>query len=137
MREALPGAAAVTALYLASVLVVTPFQPGNPTAEASLFDLDVRQQGQVVLSALWSLAGVGALLVGLRRDLRLVRLGALALLLVTVGKVFMFDLATLTSIYRVASFIGLGLFLLTAAFLWQRIRPRALPDMREVPEGVR
>jgi len=91
----------------------------------------------VLLSALWSLAGFGALVFGLRRDLRLVRAGALALLLVTVGKVFLFDLATLTSIYRVASFIGLGLFLLTAAFVWQRMRPRSLPDMREVPAGVR
>ena len=135
--EALLGAAAVAALYLASVLVVTPFQPGNPTAEASLFALDVRQQGQVLLSALWSLAGFAARVVGLRRDLRLVRLGALTLLLVTVGKVFLFDLATLTSVYRVASFIGLGLFLLTAAFVWQRMRPRPLPDMREVQEGVR
>ncbi|MDQ4048095.1 MAG: DUF2339 domain-containing protein [Actinomycetota bacterium] len=136
-RETLLGAAAVTALYLASVLVVTPFEPGNPPAEASLLELDVRQQGQVLLSALWSVAGFGALVVGLRRDLRLVRLGALALLLATVGKVFMFDLATLTSIYRVASFIGLGLFLLTAAFVWQRMRPRPPADMRAVPEGVR
>ena len=131
------GAAAVIALYLASVLVVTPFQPGNPPAEASLFDLDVRQQGQVLLSALWCLAGFGALVLGLRRDLRLVRLGALTLLLVTIGKVFLFDLATLTSIYRVVSFIALGLFLLTAAFAWQRMRPRPLPDMREAPAGIR
>ena len=136
-RGELLGGAAVAALYLASVLVVTPFQPGNPGAEASLFDLDVRQQGQVLLSALWSLAGFAALVVGLRRDLRQVRLGALTLLLVTVGKVFLFDHATLTSVYRVASFTGLGLFLLTAAFAWQRMRPRPLPDMREVPEGIR
>jgi hypothetical protein len=137
MRQWLLGAAAVAALYLASVLVVTPFQPGNATATSSPFDLDVRQQGQVLLSALWSLAGFGALVFGLRRDLQVVRLSALALLLLTVGKVFLFDLATLTSIYRVASFIGLGLFLLTAAFVWQRMRPRPLPDMRSVPEGVR
>jgi uncharacterized membrane protein len=97
----------------------------------------VRQQGQVALSALWGTVGFGALVLGLRRDLRLVRLGALTLLLVTVAKVFMFDLATLTSIYRVMSFIGLGLFLLTAAFVWQRLRPRAVPDMREVPDGIR
>ena len=137
VREPLLGAAAVAVLYLASALVVTPFQPGSPGSQASLLDLDVRQQGQVLLSGLWSIAGLGALVFGLRRDLRLVRLGALALLLVSVGKVFLFDLATLTSIYRVASFIGLGLLLLMAAFAWQRMRPRALPDMREVPEGIR
>ena len=135
--EVLAAMTAVALLYLASVLVVTPFQVGNPGAEPALLDLDVRQQGQVALSALWGTVGFGALVLGLRRDLRLVRLGALTLLLVTVAKVFMFDLATLTSIYRVASFIGLGLFLLTAAFVWQRLRPRTVADMREVPDAIR
>ncbi len=137
LRASLLAGAAVTGLYLASTMVVTPFQPGNSAAEASLLELDVRQQGQVLLSALWSLAGFGALVIGLRRDLRMVRIGALALLLVAVAKVFLFDLATLTSIYRVVSFIGLGLFLLTAAFVWQRMRPKALADMRTVPEAIR
>ncbi len=137
VASVLMAGASITALYLASALVVTPFQPGSSAADAALFDLDMRQQGQVLLSALWTLAGFAALVLGLRRDLRMVRIGALALLLVAVGKVFLFDLATLTSIYRVASFIGLGLFLLTAAYVWQRMRPKAMPDMRAVPEAIR
>ncbi len=52
------------------------------------------------------------------------RRGALALLLVTVAKVFLYDLAALTSIYRVASFVVLGLLLLGGAFAWQRLSPR-------------
>jgi uncharacterized membrane protein len=55
----------------------------------------------------------------------------------TVGKVFLYDLSALTSVYRVASFVGLGLLLLAGAFAWQRMRPRPLPDLREVPKGVR
>jgi uncharacterized membrane protein len=39
--------------------------------------------------------------------------------------------------YRVVSFIGLGLLLLAGAFVWQRLRPRSLPDMREAPDGIR
>jgi uncharacterized membrane protein len=54
-----------------------------------------------------------------------------------VTKVFLLDLATLTSLYRVVSFIGLGLLLLVGAFIWQRLRPRALSDLRETPAGVR
>lgn len=137
LRRAIAGATAVAALYAASVMVVTPFQPGTAAAEASVLELGVRQHGQVLLSALWTVAGFGALIVGLRRDLRAVRLGALTLLLFTVGKVFLYDLAALTSIYRVISFIGLGLMLLAAAFTWQRMRPRDLPDMRETPKGIR
>ena len=31
----------------------------------------------------------------------------------------------------------LGLLLLCGAFAWQRVRPRALPDLRAMPEGLR
>ena len=74
---------------------------------------------------------------GLVRDERSLRLGGLSVLLLAVGKVFLFDLATLDSMYRVASFVGLGVLLLLAAFVWQRVRPRALPDFRDIAEGVR
>jgi uncharacterized membrane protein len=136
-RIGLYGSGALLLLFAASVAVVSAFQPGTSGAELSIFDLGVRQQGQVVLSAMWSVVGVVALVVGLRRDIRGVRIAALALLLVTVGKVFLFDLATLTSVYRVASFVGLGLPLLTAAFAWQRMRPRPLEDLRSAPRAVR
>jgi uncharacterized membrane protein len=68
---------------------------------------------------------VGALLAGLTQDRRALRIGALTLLGITIAKVFLFDLASLTSIYRVMSFVALGVLLLAAAFAWQRIRPRA------------
>jgi uncharacterized membrane protein len=114
-------------LYLASTLLVTPFQPGAEAAGLRLAELDVRQQGQALLSALWALAGVATLVAGLVRDDRQLRLGALALLTVTVAKVFAFDLAALTSLYRVGSCIALGLLLLAGALAWQRIRPRRCP----------
>jgi len=114
---------ALAALHLASLLVVTAAGGG--------------QDGQVLLSALWGVVGVVALVAGLRRDLRLVRAGALALLLLALGKVFTYDLAALDALARVASFLALGVLLLLGAFLWQRLRPRPLPDLREVPEGLR
>ena len=122
------------ALYLASVGIVTAFQPGG--AETTVLDLPVRQQGQVLVSALWGLAGLCALLSGLRRDLREVRLGGLALLMITVGKVFLYDLAALGSVYRVLSFLALGTLLLAASFAYQRLRPTPLPDLREAARAA-
>ena len=66
-----------------------------------------------------------------------VRRGALALLAVTAVKVFVFDLPSLTSPYRAASFVALGLLLLAGAFAWQRVRPRPLRDLRAVPGALR
>jgi uncharacterized membrane protein len=136
-RLALGGTAVIVGLYVLSALVVTPFQPGADAAGLPLEQLDVRQQGQALLSVLWALAGVAALVAGLVRDSRVLRLAALALLTLTVGKVFVFDLASLTSLYRVGSCVALGLLLLVGAFAWQRIRPRPLPDLRNVPGALR
>jgi uncharacterized membrane protein len=137
LRLALHAGATVVVLYLASTLLVTPFQPGAEAAGMEIAELGVRQQGQALLSALWALAGVVALVAGLLRDSRALRLGALALVTVTVAKVFAYDLASLTSLYRVGSCVALGVLLLLGAFAWQRIRPRALPDLRGVPTALR
>jgi uncharacterized membrane protein len=93
--------------------------------------------GQALLRGLGPATGLAALLLGLLRDERTLRLGALALLLTAIGKVFGYDLAALEALYRVGSFIALGLLLLVSAGLWQRMRPRALPDLRATPPGLR
>jgi len=132
-RPVFGGLGAIALLYLASTMLVSYFQPDATVYEARVLDLGVRQQGQLLLSGLWSFVGVALVVLGLRRDVRSLRLGALGLLGVTIGKVFLYDLSTLTSIYRVVSFVGLGLVLLGAAYAWQRLRPEPLPDMRATP----
>jgi uncharacterized membrane protein len=121
------GAGSV-ALYAASLWVVAAFQSSSTTASATLLQLGVHQQAQVALSTLWSVVGLAALIAGLRASSAPVRTAGLALLLVAVGKVFLFDLSTLTSVYRVASFIVLGLLLLAGAFASQRLRPQPPAD---------
>lgn len=122
--------AAVAALYAVSVAIVTAFQPGLEAVDSTLLDLGVRQKGQMLVSGLWSLVGAAALVAGLTRDRRELRIAGLALLAAAVAKVFLFDLATLTSVYRVISFIGVGLVLLAGSYAWQRLRPAPLPDLR-------
>ena len=133
-RNTLWGVAALTLLYLGSVAVVTPFESSTALDSALL---SAHQQGQMVLSVFWALVGLGTIVVGLRRDQGVVRLAGLAVLGLSVTKVFLLDLATLTSLYRVVSFIALGLLLLVGAFIWQRLRPPALSDLRETPAGIR
>ena len=123
--RALLAGAGVATLYLASIAIITAFQPGGGTEGVIVLDLGVRQQGQVLLSALWGLVGIAGLIAGLRQNLAPLRTAALTLLLVTVGKVFLYDLSTLTSIYRVVSFFVLGGLLLAGAFAYQRLRPPA------------
>ena len=133
----LRAASASVLLYLASIAIVTAFQPAGGAAPDTVLDLSVRQQGQVLLSGLWSVVGLGALVLGLRTNSRTTRIAGLSLLLLAVGKVFLYDLSTLTSIYRVISFTVLGLLLLTAAFAYQRLRPPPQPDMRTLHPSQR
>ena len=112
--------------------IITAFQPSASGQTDVVLELSVRQQGQVLLSALWAIIGLAGLIVALRRDVDSLRYAALILLLATVAKVFMYDLSTLTSIYRVLSCLVLGAFLLAGAFTYQRMRPPAPPDLRTV-----
>ena len=56
------------------------------------------------------------------RGLRLVSLG---FLLLTVGKVFLYDLGQLTGLYRIMSFLALGLSLIVVSLLYQRFVRRS------------
>jgi uncharacterized membrane protein len=105
---------AVGLVYLVSVAIVDTW--------GAYSDGRTRQGGQVGLSGYWTLLGVGALVAGLFRDERRLRLGGLLLLGLAVLKVFLYDLANLEQIYRVLSFIALGLLLLASAFAYQRVR---------------
>jgi uncharacterized membrane protein len=107
-------------VYLASIGIVSAFQPGS--VELSAGRLTVREQGQALLSAFWSVLGVGLLWAGLRRNLRPLRLTGFGLLAIAVGKVFLYDMAELEQGYRVLSFVVLGLLLLAGAYAYQRMR---------------
>ena len=116
IRRALELAVAAGAVYLPSIAIVDLTATGDATFE------DPGQTPQVLLSAFWSLTGLAALVYGLVRDDKRFRLGGLALLGLAVAKVYLYDLAELDEIYRVLSFIALGLLLLSGAFAYQRIR---------------
>jgi uncharacterized membrane protein len=74
------------------------------------------------LSIAWGLYGTALLGVGIQRRFAPLRYLAIALLLLTVGKVFLVDLSELGGVYRIVGFMGLGVFLLVGAWLYQRFR---------------
>ncbi|MGE0237468.1 MAG: DUF2339 domain-containing protein [Parvibaculaceae bacterium] len=71
-------------------------------------------------SVVWLVSSLVLLAVGLWRKAPWLRHGALAILILTVCKVFLSDMAALGGLYRVASFLGLGLFLVGIGYVYQR-----------------
>jgi uncharacterized membrane protein len=74
------------------------------------------------LSVAWGIYGTALIVVGIVRRYAPIRYLAIALLALTIGKLFLVDLNTLGGIYRIIGFIGLGVFLLLGAWLYQRYR---------------
>ncbi len=75
-------------------------------------------------SIAWALFAFVLLLVGMWLKSRAARYAGLALLLVTLAKLFLHDLANLGQLYRIGAFIGVALVLIIASFIYQRFLSR-------------
>ncbi|HEX6805481.1 MAG TPA: DUF2339 domain-containing protein [Terriglobales bacterium] len=71
-------------------------------------------------SALWMAYGAMLMIVGFWRSSAFVRWQALALIAATTGKVFVHDVFELDRVYRILSFVALGVLLLAISFAYQR-----------------
>jgi uncharacterized membrane protein len=83
-------------------------------------DFSRRLERDLTRSIAWGLYSLGLLGVGLWRRHKGLRIASLLFLLLTVGKVFLYDLAALTGIYRILSFLGLAIALIIVSLLYQR-----------------
>jgi uncharacterized membrane protein len=81
----------------------------------------------------WLGYAVALLLFGIWQRSQPARLASAAVMLLTIGKVFVVDMAGLTGVYRALSLIGPGFVLLAIGWFYQRIlfppkpRPEAAP----------
>jgi uncharacterized membrane protein len=111
--------AAVTAVALAlmylSLEVRVFFSPEGTTAGA------LTEAEGYTYSAVWLAFGVALLIAGIFLRSQPVRMCSAAVVLLTVGKVFLVDMAGLTGVWRALSFIGLGLVLVGIGYLYQRL----------------
>jgi uncharacterized membrane protein len=84
---------------------------------------------QYTYSIAWLAFGVVLLGAGILFNSQRARLASAVVITLTIAKVFVIDISTLTDVYRALSFICLGLVLLPIGWLYQRIlfRRPALP----------
>jgi hypothetical protein len=71
-------------------------------------------------SIAWALYAFALLLIGMRQQTRWVRYAGVALLIVTLAKLFIHDLSNLNQLYRIGAFIGVAIILIVASFVYQR-----------------
>ena len=84
---------------------------------------------QYTYSIAWLAFGVLLLIVGIAVNSQRARLASAAVIALTIAKVFLIDLSTLTGVYRALSFMGLGLVLVAIGWFYQKVlfRKNAAP----------
>lgn len=123
-RSRWPDAAALLGLLLIFALVNLEIFDFFSAGRYVEFDWQRRYARDLAMSAGWGLYALALLLVGVFRRGRALRLMGLAFLLLTVAKVFLVDLSNLVGVYRVLSFLGLGIALVLVSLLYQRFLSR-------------
>jgi uncharacterized membrane protein len=108
--------AAVLAVYGASLVILELVERiSGGSSHTSL------QRGETTVSAFWAFLGLALLYVGLKRQLQALRLAGLGLFVVSLAKIFLYDLPALSSITRALSFLAVGGVLLLGGFFYQRL----------------
>ncbi len=90
---------------------------------------------QAAYALLWGISSFLFMWYGMRRRSRTIRIFALSLFALTLVKLFLFDLGSLSEGGRVAAFILLGVLLLIVSFMYQRLKGLLLEDEKKIDEA--
>jgi len=82
----------------------------------------LRDLQQLTLSGVWLMYSVIMMIFGLWRRRRSVRIVSICLFGISILKIFTYDLSFLDTLYRIFSFIGLGIILLAVSYAYQRYK---------------
>lgn len=89
---------------------------------------------KLVLSIAWALYAIVLLALGVRLKSVSLRWASLGLLLITIGKIFLYDVGELTDLYRVGALLGLALSLIAVSLVYQRFVFRGTREGADAPE---
>ncbi|HEY7112735.1 MAG TPA: DUF2339 domain-containing protein [Thermoanaerobaculia bacterium] len=113
----MPAAAGILLFVLVNVEIADFYSTG-PTLRFRLSGGGLAED--MTYSLAWGLFALALLALGIARRAKPARAAALAVLILTIGKVFLHDLWNLGALYRVGSIVGLAVALLAVSFLTQR-----------------
>jgi uncharacterized membrane protein len=108
--------AGVLTVYGLSLLILEVFSRISRASLHTEF-----QRGHTAVSALWGVLGLALLYVGLKTRWRAARVAGLAFFPVSLAKIFLYDLPSLSSVTRALSFLAVGAVLLLGGFFYQRL----------------
>ncbi len=86
------------------------------------------------LTVAWTLQGIALLFVGFQIKDKLYRVSGLVMMSIVIGRLLLFELAGLETIYRIISFMAAGVVLLVASFAYAKLGSKDSNDADTVTE---
>jgi len=119
------GFAGMLAIFVWLNLAIADWFSAGTSLEVSLARMPARD---LAMSITWALYALALLAAGVRLRSVGVRWVSLGLMIVTIAKVFLYDLGELTDLYRVASLLGLAVSLIAVSLAYQRFVLRSAEE---------
>ena len=122
------GAAAVAAIFVVFAWINLTIFHAFSTGSALTLSVERLPTRDLTLSLAWVVYAVTLLGLGMARDSSALRWLSLGFLVLSIGKVFLYDLGELRDLYRVASLVGLAISLILVSLAYQRFVFRRRPS---------
>jgi hypothetical protein len=84
---------------------------------------------------LWGIIAFGFLIFGIKNQNKSIRIIALALLGLTIVKLFLYDIRNASETGKIVAFILLGILILIISFVYQKIKVLVLDDAKPIEKG--
>jgi uncharacterized membrane protein len=121
MTAVLASLGTVLAFLLLNIEIADYFT--EPGASSLVFRFSGNFTRDMTCSIAWALFALALLIAGIAKKIRAARYASMALLVVTLGKLFFHDLKQLGQLQRIGAFVGVAVILLAASFLYQKFVP--------------
>jgi uncharacterized membrane protein len=126
--SSISGIGAIAILFVWINLAIADWFATGTALDVSFQRMPARD---LTTSIAWALYGLALLALGVRARSAGLRWLSLGLVMLTVVKVFLYDLGELEDLYRVASLLGLAVSLILVSLAYQRFVVRAAPKEGE------
>lgn len=123
VRGILLGFGGVLLFLLMNIEIADSFTPPGDLCVA--FNFGINFARDMTYSIAWGLFALGLLGLGIWRQARPARYVAIALLVLTLLKLFLHDLSAIGSIFRIGALVGVAVIAFVASFLYQQFFNRS------------
>lgn len=101
------------------------FHPGRS------INATLEQNHKIGFPILWGILSFGLMWLGMRRKIKDIRIISLAILALTIAKLFIYDIRDVSEGGKIAAFICLGVLLLVISFMYQKLKKLLLDDEKD------